>query len=94
CFAGTLAAATAPQDGKAALEWERPDINEINREPIRATSFPFESVELARANRMADSRYFQTLNGDWRFAFSPSVDRRPADFYRDDFDVSAWKTIP
>jgi beta-galactosidase len=91
CGAG---AALAVENRVPVAEWERPEVNEINRLPMRATGFPFESVELARAGKLADSRYFHSLNGDWRFAFSPSVDRRPVDFHRDDFDVSAWKTIP
>ncbi|CTP82613.1 beta-galactosidase/beta-glucuronidase [Xanthomonas translucens pv. phlei] len=75
-------------------EWERPEINEIDRLPARATSFPYESVALAKAGRIADSRYHLSLNGDWRFMFSPTPEQRPAQFYRDDYDVSVWKTIP
>ncbi|WP_046659083.1 glycoside hydrolase family 2 TIM barrel-domain containing protein [Lysobacter capsici] len=94
CALAGAQAAPAPQASTQVAEWERPEVNAIDREPMRATSFPFESVQLARAGRIADSRYFLDLNGDWRFAFAPSVDQRPLDFYRDEFDVSAWKTIP
>ncbi|MGH8078975.1 MAG: glycoside hydrolase family 2 TIM barrel-domain containing protein [Lysobacter sp.] len=90
CFAGGAYAAPATQPA----EWEQPEINAIGREPMRATAFPFESLELARAGKIADSRYFLNLNGDWRFSFAASVDQRQANFYRDDFDVSGWKTIP
>lgn len=88
CLAGAASAA------EPLAEWERPEITQLQREPIRATGFPFESVELAKAAKPADSRYFLGLDGDWRFAFAPSVEQRPRDFYRDSFDVSSWKTIP
>jgi beta-galactosidase len=81
-------------EGQTRAEWERPDINGIHREPMRATAFPFESVELAKAGEMAKSRFFLSLDGDWRFAYSPNPEQRPVDFYRDDYDVSQWKTVP
>jgi beta-galactosidase len=88
------AAAGFIAESEAIREWERPDINEVNRLPMRATAFPYESVELAKAGKMADSRYFLSLNGPWRFAFSTSPAQLPAGFQRPDFDVSKWKTIP
>ncbi|WP_218569714.1 glycoside hydrolase family 2 TIM barrel-domain containing protein [Pseudomonas sp. Hp2] len=90
-----LALAAPAADSTAGVrEWERPDINEIDRAPMRATGFPYESVALARAGRMSDSRYFLSLNGPWHFAYSESPDKRPVDFYRPGYDVSGWATIP
>ncbi len=34
-----------------------------------------------------------SLDGDWSFAFSPSVDGAPKGFERPGYDVSQWKTI-
>lgn len=91
---GVVSAAPAADTARPAPEWERPEINAINREPMRATAFPYESVDLARKGRMADSKHFLSLNGDWRFAFSATPEQRPAAFYRADYDVSRWPTIP
>lgn len=43
------------------------------------------------ANR---SESFRSLNGDWRFHFVPEPSQRPTDFYKEDYDVSGWATIP
>lgn len=35
----------------------------------------------------------RSLNGLWKFAYSPNPASRPADFWREDFDVSGWDDI-
>ena len=40
------------------------------------------------------SSFVQSLNGTWKFNWVKSPDLRPVDFYKPDFDVSAWKEIP
>jgi len=84
----------SPQIDASRPDWENPAVFARGKLPARATGFPFESRELALANDRTASRRFLSLNGPWRFFFSPSVDGAPADFFRDDFDVSRWKTIP
>ena len=83
----------APQVDAARPDWENPAVFERGKQPARATGFPFEDRALALAGDRTASKRFLSLNGKWRFAFSPNVDGAPADFYRDDFDVSGWKQI-
>lgn len=83
----------APQIDAARPDWENPAIFERGKEPARATGFPFEDRARALAGDRTASSRFLSLNGKWRFAFSPNVEGAPADFYRDDFDVSSWKQI-
>ena len=83
----------SPQIDTSRPDWENPAVFARGKELARATGFPFESRELALADDRTASKRFLTLNGKWRFSFSPSVDGAPADFYRDDFDISAWKQI-
>jgi len=83
---------TAAQE--ALPEWQRPEINAINREPMRATAFPYESVELARVDSMQRSRYFLSLDGQWRFSHVSDPNTRPLEFYRPDYDDTQWDTIP
>ena len=83
----------SPQIDASRPDWENPAIFARGKEPARATAFPFESRELALADDRSASRRFLSLNGKWRFFFSPNVDGAPADFYRDDFDISAWQQI-
>jgi beta-galactosidase len=82
-----------PQVSADRPDWENPAVFARNKLPARATGFPFETRDLALAGDMAASKRFSSLDGDWKFSFSPGVDQRPKDFWRDDFDVSAWKTI-
>ncbi|CAN7434956.1 DUF4981 domain-containing protein [Phenylobacterium sp. LjRoot225] len=88
-----VAAPIEPQASADRPDWENPAVFARNKLPARATGFPFEDRALALAGDMRASRRFATLNGEWKFFFSPGVDERPTDFWRDDFDVSGWKTI-
>ena len=74
-------------------EWEQPEILSVNKEPARATFQGYDSIAAARADRPERSRWYLSLDGDWRFAFSKTPETRPMDFWRDDKDVSAWKTV-
>jgi beta-galactosidase len=89
-----VAVPIAPQVSPERPNWENPGVNAIGKLPARATAFPFEDRERALTGNMARSSRFLSLDGAWRFAFSPSVDARPRDFWKPDYDVSAWKTIP
>ena len=83
----------SPQIDASRPDWENPAIFERGKMPARATGFPFETRDLALANDPAASKRFLSLNGQWRFHFSPNVDGAPADFFSDTFDVSGWKQI-
>ncbi|WP_380931327.1 glycoside hydrolase family 2 TIM barrel-domain containing protein [Sphingomonas arantia] len=83
----------SPQIDASRPDWENPAIFERGKEPARATGFPFEDRAKAIAGDMAASARFLSLNGAWQFHFSPNVEGAPADFYRDDYDVSGWKPI-
>ena len=40
------------------------------------------------------SPFTKSLNGQWKFHWSPTPDERPVKFYKTDFDVSTWDDIP
>ena len=75
-------------------DWENPAIFEINKEPARATFFPYENQELAHLDIMSQSQYFQLLNGDWKFNWVRSPEDRPIDFYDPNFDDDNWTDFP
>ncbi len=75
-------------------DWENEQVIGINKLPPRATSLPFADRESAIANVAESSPYYQNLNGTWKFNWAKDPASRPADFYRDDFDVSGWDDIP
>jgi beta-galactosidase len=74
-------------------EWEQPEVVAVNREPMKATFFNFESREKALAGDKAASQYFLSLDGTWSFAYSATPEKRPKDFYKPSYDVSKWGHI-
>ena len=74
-------------------EVENEQILGINKEPYHATLMPYKDrSEALVANRLA-STWARSLNGQWKFHWVPRPEDRPVDFYKPDFDVSAWKEI-
>jgi beta-galactosidase len=66
----------------------------INKEPAHATLMPYASMQEALAAKRHASSLCRSLNGSWKFYWVPRPEERPVDFYKPDFDVSAWKEIP
>lgn len=66
-------------------DWENQNILSINREPARADFIPY-------LNTKGDMS--MTLDGLWKFNWTRTPDKQPADFFKKDFDDSGWKTFP
>lgn len=81
-------------DLTAVPDWENEQVIERNKEPPRATSWPYPDRARALQATGTATPYLQSLNGAWQFHWVPTPDQRPADFYQPDYDVSDWKTIP
>lgn len=88
-----LAAATCSAQ-QLPVELQTPSIVSENRMPMRASSFAFENAELAGKRAKESSAYFLSLNGLWKFNWVQDPRKRPADFYRTDFDDAGWKDFP
>ena len=84
-FVDTLRAATEP--------WQTADVNQINRLPVRADFFAYESAEKAETQDPAQSERYLSLNGTWRFRWSRHLSQRPTDFFTLGYDDSAWNEI-
>lgn len=65
-----------------------------NKQPWHATLMPYATMDEALRARRSASSFARSLNGPWKFHYVPRPELRPVDFYREDFDDSAWKTIP
>ena len=70
--------------------WKNPQVNQQNREARRANFFAFESEELARKGDKTQSNRYMSMEGMWKFCFVKDHDKRPADFYKTDYDDSQW----
>ena len=66
-------------------DWEDNHVLQINREPARAYFIPY-------AEHPGDRTL--SLNGTWRFRWTKTPEERIKDFYRQDFDASAWDVLP
>ncbi|MDX1315650.1 MAG: beta-galactosidase, partial [Eudoraea sp.] len=78
----------------AQNHWEDPTVFAINKEEARASFIPFEDVDKALSGEASESRYIKSLNGFWKFNYSPKASQRPLDFYKTTYDVSKWDNIP
>ncbi len=74
--------------------WEDELKNEYNREPMHASYFAFENRELALQNDPAQSKYFQSLNGNWKFKWVDKPANRPLGFWKTNYDDSHWVDFP
>lgn len=75
-----------------AAEWEDEQFVSWNKEPARATSYSYDSVEAALTGNRSKGQ-FLSLKGDWRFHFEPTDERIDDAFFASDFDASAWAVI-
>ena len=82
------------EEAPTGKEWESVEELALNKEQPHAWFFSFENVEKARKVLPENSKYWQSLNGTWKFHWAPNPDERPADFYKAGFDASAWDNIP
>ena len=71
--------------------WEDPAVVQINRLPVRATYVPYASRDAALAGRQ--SMRVRSLNGRWRFHWTPRPEDRPKNFFASEFDASDWGQI-
>lgn len=60
-------------------EWENPRIIQKNKRPAHTAPLEY--------------RRTKSLNGEWKFRWSPCPAERPAGFFEPEFDTSAWDTI-
>ena len=61
--------------------WNDVNIYEINRLYPRTNVIP------------VGEQWSQCLNGDWKFKWVDSPSKAPADFYKESYNASSWKTI-
>ncbi len=77
-------------------ELQTPEVVSVNRMPMRAQAFAFETKALAGQREKERSQFFLSLNGAWKFNWVQDPRKRPQDFYKTSFDDAAWTnfTVP
>lgn len=75
-------------------EWKDPNVNEVNRAPMRAQPFAFQKGEkAAKCGCLKHSSNYLSLNGTWKFNWVNDSDQRPVDFWSKNFNDRGWGTI-
>src|SRR6478672_4156222 len=75
------------------VELQTPGIVSVNRLPMKASAFAFETMELAKQGSRERSKYFLSLNGPWKFNWVQDPRKRPLNFFKTGFNDSAWNNF-
>ena len=89
--AGVSAGRAGSPDGR---EWEDETRLSLGREAVRADFGAFPDAVAALAVLPDRSPWRLSLDGAWRFQWSPDPASRPEGFHAEGFDASGWGTIP
>lgn len=79
---------------RAAEEIENPAITQIGKLPPRGNAWSHPNAESAKASRYGESPWVKSLNGRWKFHWSPRPEQRPLEFYEQHFETRDWAEIP
>lgn len=71
-------------------EYKDASVNEINRLEMRTDYFAYENDDVANTYDRSQSANYLSMNGKWKFFWCRNADQRPKNFYKADFDDSAW----
>jgi beta-galactosidase len=74
-------------------DWENPEVFQINREPARSSFLPYADEASAVTDNYANSLWYFSLNGKWKFSWVPTPDQRPKDFYKVAYNTTNWNEI-
>ncbi|WP_111708310.1 glycoside hydrolase family 2 TIM barrel-domain containing protein [Lutibacter citreus] len=74
-------------------DWENPNVNQINRLPSVATFYNFENESQAISGERESSKYYKSLNGDWKFSWVAKPADASKTFQKSNFDASSWDII-
>ena len=72
-------------NGQTINDWENPDVNGINKEKPHAYGF--------LASDKEKNPQVVSLNGIWKFKWSPDPQSRPVDFFQEDYSTVNWDNI-
>ena len=74
-------------------EWQDPNVNQVNRAPMHAAFFAFESIEASKQDKQLSDNYLD-INGTWKFSWQKDAVNYVSDFYKTTYNDEAWGTMP
>ncbi|WP_189637884.1 glycoside hydrolase family 2 TIM barrel-domain containing protein [Thalassotalea sp. HSM 43] len=94
CNGEQAAQAVTASAKEAPVYWQDLSVYKVNTEQPRATFVVYDDAAKVASDDYPSSPYYKLLNGNWKFHWSANPNEVPADFYKSDFDISAWSEIP
>jgi len=88
--------AIAEQDTaiKTPVYWQDLSVYRVNTEQPRATFINYDNIDKVVVDDYSSSPYYKLLNGDWKFNWSANPSLVPEGFFKSEFDVTKWNSIP
>lgn len=74
-------------------EWENPVKYEWNKEKPHTDFFIYEHPENAMKEEAQLSPWYKSLNGKWKFTYSPTIEKSDDYFYREKLQDESWADI-
>lgn len=74
-------------------EWQSQYATGLNKLAPHAYVLPYASAASVKNGKFAESPYYLSLNGKWKFNWVKNPDNRPADFYKPTYHVGNWNEI-
>ncbi len=74
------------------FDWENPKVIGRNKELPHNSLIPYESIKSSLKSE-EKSKFYQSLNGVWKFNWVKKPVDRPINFYKIEFDDSSWDNI-
>lgn len=93
-IAAAFGLAMLPGAAQTWKEWQDPEVNAVNRAPMKSEAFAFQKGEIGiSATQREGSANYLSLNGKWKFNWVNDATDRPTDFWRKDYNDKNWATI-
>jgi beta-galactosidase len=74
-------------------EYQNPEVVGVNKLKPRAEATPFQDQASALTLDPQKSEFFQSLNGQWKFAWAGRPSDKIANFFQPDFNDAEWSKI-
>jgi len=94
-----VSACLAAEPNGTLQDWENPKLTGLNNQAPHATMVICPDAKTARSvqwpvnSDRTKSRFYRSLNGDWKYHYSKNHAERVPDFWKPDFDDAKWATI-
>jgi beta-galactosidase len=82
-----------PQSQPQSNDWENPEMIGRNKEAPHCPIIPYNDTQTAIDNDTAQSPFYKSLNGTWKFYWVRTPWLRPQEFYKENFCLDGWNDI-